>query len=368
MEPLKEIYSKEWIHHFANTLFEVDSNLNSNDFRKKVLTKNWESFELKERMDHLANTVLGFWGEEPKVVFKKLVVLVKNLRSKGVPDFNFPYIFLNDIIPKIGLKNFEFSMRTLEELTIFSSAEYAIRHFYHFDFQKTLQQMIAWASHKEPLVRRLASEGSRPLLPWGLGVTEIKKNPKLHLEILEKLWDDPDEIVRRSVSNHLNDISKLEQNVTLDFCLKRMGKSETLDKSLRHALRTLLKKGNPKALNAFGYNTIGKPKKIDLHLDKKKISVGDSLNFSILISHTNKTNVKVRFEYKIGFCLANGKISKKVFQLGEKILIPNQTLEIKKSHSFKPITTKTYYTGLHEVAIVANGVDLVSDFFHLKVK
>lgn len=366
MEPLKNLYSNEWIQNFAEHIQKIEPTLNKKEFINKVLASSWNELELKERINRIADVCIEILPKKPKQLFSKLILLIENLRAEGISDFNFPYIFLPDIVSKVGLDDFKLSLKILEKITIFTSAEFAIRFFYLQDFNSTLEQMLVWSKHNHPLVRRLASEGSRPSLPWGIGIPTIKKNPEVHLPILENLWNDPNEIVRRSVANHLNDISKINPDITWEFCKTKLGHSKETDKSLKHALRTLLKKGDKKVLSKYSYDTKWKPTKVTLDLSDSTISVGESLEFKISISHNETKSKKLRLEYKILFRLANGKQGNKIFQLGEKILEPRKKLELFKKHSFKPITTRTYYSGLHELVLVVNGNEIISKKFNLK--
>ncbi|MCW7494292.1 DNA alkylation repair protein [Leptospira sp. 2 VSF19] len=358
MEPLKAMYSREWVLGFGNQLAKVDSKINPLTFQKQVFASPWKQLELKERINRLSDVLVEYWQDPLVQIYPNLFKLIETLRKQGVSDFNFPYIFLNDVVTKKGLNDFETSMKVLEKLTVFSSAEFAIRFFYKQHFDKTLKQMYKWSKHKEPMVRRLASEGSRPMLPWGIGIPEIKKNPAIHMPIIETLWDDKDEIVRRSAANHLNDISKLNSDLVLEFCRNKFGKSKELDKNLKHALRTLLKKGNTEALSFFSYNTNWKPQKIKFELLNKIVKIGSPLEFKVSIKQTPKDETKVRIEYKIGFLLANGTFGYKVFQLGERSLLPNEEVIIYKKHSFIPITTRVYYPGTHTISILLNGNEI----------
>lgn len=366
MEPLKEMYSKEWALYFGKILHKVDPKIPADQFPKKLFNSKWNQLELKERISSIATVLLQFWGDEPLRLGQNTLQIISVLREEGVPDFNFLYIFLNDLFSEPSRFDFNFVMEHLEEVTVFSSSEFVIRHYYHHDFDKTFKQMKRWANHPNEFVRRLASEGSRPFLPWGMGIPKIKADPGLHLPILKTLWDDQSETVRRSVANHLNDISKINPEIVLNFCKSRMGKNPKLDISLKHSLRTLLKKGNPKALAMFDYKSNWKPKTIKLELKKKTVSIGQYLDFEIEISSDQKQVSKIRLEYKIGFLLANGTISKKVFQIGEKPISKNSSIKLAKKHSFKPITTKTYYPGKHLLVIVANGKEWISKEFILK--
>ncbi|WP_235048444.1 hypothetical protein [Arcticibacter svalbardensis] len=80
--------------------------------------------------------------------------------------------------------------------------------------------MKEWLLHASPQVRRLASEGSRPRLPWAMAIPELKRNPASILLILENLNDDLSEVVRRSVANNLNDIAKDNPQVVFEIAKK----------------------------------------------------------------------------------------------------------------------------------------------------
>ncbi|MDZ4725441.1 MAG: DNA alkylation repair protein [Leptospira sp.] len=368
MTALKDIYSPKFIGDLANSLKKVYPSLDRDIFVKDIFKKSWIQFELKERMSHISDVMIV---HTPISFSKRVIVLKKlinNLRGIGEENFNFPYMFLPEIIQKTGNDNFEESMNAIEFITVFTSAEFVIRHFYLSDFTNTLNQMKVWSKHKDPMVRRLASEGSRPLLPWGIGVPKIKSNPEYHLPILENLWNDRNETVRRSVANHLNDISKINPELSWNFAKDKFGHSNETDKSLRHSLRTLLKRGHTEILNSFDYDTKWKPKIFHLKLEKDKIKMGDKIKFSIRIVNQSNKPVKLRLEYIISFYLANKKYGKKVFQLGEKLLNPKEDFIKLKSHSFAPITTRTYYPGIHHIALVINGNEIVIQSFELKEK
>ena len=107
-----------------------------------------------------------------------------------------------------------------------------------------MQQMAVWARHDNEHVRRLASEGCRPALPWGQALTSFKKDPSPVLPILEQLNTDPSLYVRKSVANHLNDISKTHPDLVTKIARDWYGRHEYTDWIVKHGCRTLLKKGN----------------------------------------------------------------------------------------------------------------------------
>ncbi|TGN06907.1 DNA alkylation repair protein [Leptospira ilyithenensis] len=365
MEPLKYIYSETFIFQLAASLAKAYPKLEKHQFQKSIFAPPWKDLELKERMSRISDVMIEFLPKDLDLLFPILKDTIDHLRRDGAADFNFAHMFFPEIVQKTGLSEFSKSMKALEFITVFSSAEYAIRVFYLRHHKDTNKQMLVWSKHKDPGVRRLASEGSRPLLPWGLGVPDLKKNPGQSLPILENLWDDEDEVVRRSVANHLNDISKLDKDMTWDFCKSKFGKSGDLDKSLKHAVRTLLKRGHKQSLNHFSYDTEWSPEKVSLRLENDSVRIGEKLEFNIAFDYKEKKTRKVRMEYLIEFVLANGKTGRKIFQLGEKTLHPGDKLTLTKKHNFALITTRTYYPGKHKLILVMNGKEIKETSFLL---
>jgi 3-methyladenine DNA glycosylase AlkC len=98
-------------------------------------------------------------------------------------------------------------------------------------------------------VRRLVSEGSRPRLPWSFRIKPLIFDPSPLEPILDALKDDPSLNVRRSVANSLNDIT--EDNPAWMLDRWPFGNSGTAWIA-KHALRSLIKKGDHRALGVVG--------------------------------------------------------------------------------------------------------------------
>lgn len=118
--------------------------------------------------------------------------------------------------------------------------------------KRAFRQLNEWC---DP-VRRLVSEGPRPLLPWGMQLSEIMETPDLTSPLLEKLCADPSDYVRLSVSNDLNDFSKQHPELvvkTLQKWRKQYKDGERFEKLARHVCRTLIKEGDSGALSLMGF-------------------------------------------------------------------------------------------------------------------
>ncbi len=209
-----------------------------------------------------------------------------------------------------------------------------------------MQQMYVWTKHPHPMVRRLASEGSRPRLPWAMAIPILKHDPTPLLPILETLKNDPSETVRRSVANNLNDIAKDHPDFVLNIMDNWRGISAETDWVIRHGSRTLLKRANSKALQSFGFQEVTPVEVFDLTIKSNTLSLGDTLTFSFSIKNLSDTEgCKLRLEYGIDYMKSNGKTSRKIFQISETTLEQGQTRSFRRQQSFKNLTTRKHYTG-----------------------
>lgn len=104
-------------------------------------------------------------------------------------------------------------------------------------------------------MRRLASEGTRPRLPWAPRLAALVADPTPALPVLDALYRDSSEYVRRSVANHLNDISRDHPRTAVAVAARWLAEPAPTTPSLvRHGLRTLVKAGQPDALTLLGYD------------------------------------------------------------------------------------------------------------------
>ena len=120
--------------------------------------------------------------------------IVYYYQTKNNPD-NLCLIFIPDYIEQYGLNNYEISIPALEKVTQLISCEFAIRPFIIKYEKQTMLQLLKWSRHENHHVRRLASEGCRPRLPWAMAIPSFKEDPSLILPILEVLKSDTSEYV-----------------------------------------------------------------------------------------------------------------------------------------------------------------------------
>jgi len=272
-------------------------------------------------------------------------------------------------VARYGLDHFDLSMSAFYEMTRRFSAEGSIRYFILQHEQQTLKQLDEWSQDDNFHVRRLVSECTRPRLPWMIRLPKYVQNPAPVIKLIDKLKHDSSLYVRRSVANNLNDIAKDNPDI-VTTTLQRWNKkhpSEEMQWLTRHALRTLVKQGNPEALTLLGY-----PQSLRLTVEQfkvgpKRLSLGGELKLKIQLTSAEKEPVPLMIDFVLYHMKANGQLRPKVFKLAKKMISPGELLVIEKNHPMRPITTRKYYTGRHEVELQINGKIIASDNFHLQV-
>ena len=304
-------------------------------------------------------------GQHLPANYKKAINILKPVSTQFS---GFEHMFFQDFVECYGLDDYETSISALEHFTKYASSEFAVRAFILQDEQRMMKQMYRWAKSDNHHVRRLATEGCRPRLPWAISLPAFKINPQPVLKVIKTLMLDESEYVRRSVANNLNDISKDHPDIVLDWSKQWLGKSKDTDRLIKHACRTLLKQGDPEIMTLFGF-AAPKHIKISYFEVQSKVSLGDNLGFSFLLK-SQKTKPghncigRCRIEFAIDFVKANGSLSRKVFKISESNYTEKEK-QISKVFSFKKISTRKYYAGKHQLTIIVNGVEQATKTFDL---
>ena len=218
-----------------------------------------------------------------------------------------------------------------------------------------MEQMSAWAGHANEHVRRLASEGCRPRLPWGQALPRFKKDPSPVLGILEQLKADPSLYVRKSVANNLNDISKTHPELVAGIAKDWYGRDARTDWIVKHGCRTLLKKGNREVMDLFGFAAPDRVKVYGFALGAASVAIGQEMTFSFTVE--TEAAAKVRLEYGIDYRKANGRQSRRIFQISELSFKEHTKKAYTKTHSFADVSTRKHYPGPHSVTLIVNGTE-----------
>lgn len=366
-ELLKHIYNDRFFGTYTEALTEVLPIFEGEKFLSYFNTAHWASLELKQRMAYLSHITNKWLPIEFPQKVEVILNLIKSLRNRKVKDQNLEYIFLADLISEHGIDDLKTSIVALEKITSFVSCEFAGRLFIIKYPKEMMRQVLQWAKHKNPNVRRFASEVCRPKLPWGIQLKMLVIDPSPIIPVLELLKNDTSLYVRKSVANNLNDISKDHPHLVLQ-CIKRWANgSENISWLLKHGARTLLKNGHSEALEIFGIDQNISYELTQFCLEQQYVSAESPLWFRFELTNKEINPVFFRLEYYIYFVKSLGKLTKKIFKITERYIAPEETYSCSKMHRFHDLTTRKHHSGIHKISIVVNGVECEALDFVLEI-
>lgn len=252
--------------------------------------------------------------------------------------------------------DFDDCLTLLAELTPRLTGEFAIRRLLAQDPHAALQAILRWTSHPDEHVRRLAAEGTRAYLPWAVRVPALIELPEATLPILDALYRDPSEYVRRSVANHLNDLARHAPEIVVATAAGWLAAPDANTAwVVRHGLRTLIKKAHPGALALQGFA----PASVAVtgpRLDRSSVAVPGELAFDFAIANTGHYDARLAIDYVVHYVKANGRQSAKVFKIAALTLAAGETRTLSKRHAFRQMTTRVHHAGVHALELQINGI------------
>jgi 3-methyladenine DNA glycosylase AlkC len=278
----------------------------------------------------------------------------------------FVTLFLPDYVAVYGRTHTAVSMDALKYFTRFGSAEFAIREFLRDDLKGTLATLTRWATDENEHVRRLASEGTRPRLPWSFHLPAIARDPELAAPILESLRADPSLYVRKSVANHLNDVTRAHP----DWVLKRLGKWP-LDNAhtawiAKRALRTLIKAGDRRALTVIGAGRKARIRVMQFKVSPARVRLGERVSFVLEFASTASTAQRLVVDFAVHYVKKSGASTAKVFKWKEISVGARETAVLRRSQVIRDFTTRKHHAGRHVVDLLVNGDKQASASFDLR--
>lgn len=270
----------------------------------------------------------------------------------------FKYLPHTMLVASDGLGYFEASMRLQYELTQRFTAEFSIRAFLTAHPDATYTRLLEWSADPNPHVRRLVSEGSRPRLPWAPRLRHFQADPAPVLALLERLKDDPERYVQRSVANNLNDIAKDHPGLVVATCRRWLEESPTNSRRrwvVSQALRSLVKGGHQGALDLLGAGTKPKVRLAGVRISPKRVKKGGRVTCTLSLAGTSRQSQDLLIDYVVRYVKADGRTSPKVFKLKRATLGRGETLPLRFTVALEDLTTRTHYPGRHTVDLLVNG-------------
>ena len=340
-------FQRTFFEELAARIRRVHRTFDVDRFLADIYDDDWDGLELKGRLRRAAE-VLG--DALPRDYGKAIAILREVERHFS----GFDHLLFAEVVERRGVEHFDASMDALEVFTR-SSAEFAVRPFLRRYPERGFARMLAWTQHESEHVRRLASEGCRPRLPWASALDELKRDPSPILPILERLKDDPSEYVRRSVANNLGDIAKDHPELAVDVVTRWLAESPARAPLAKHALRDLLKKGHRRALHLFGVGDKPAVEVETLVVTPKRVALGGSATLTLSIRARRKAAQRLRLEYAMTYARPAGRTGRKVFKIADVELASGERLTLSRKLSFVDRSIRKHHAGLHVVTLLVNG-------------
>jgi len=325
-----------------------------------------EALELKDRVRHLSSVLHDHLDPDYRTALAHIVrALPPPLTSTEGVTSSIGIWPLCHFVERYGVDDPDVSLPALYELTRRFSAEFAIRPFLHERPEATLAVLAGWAKDPDPHVRRLVSEGSRPRLPWGMRLQAFVDDPRPLLPLLETLRDDPEDYVRRSVANNLNDIAKDNPDVVVETCRAWLvDATDDRRRLVRHALRTLVKSGHTGALEVLGF---GPPEvEVVTFTGGAEAAVGSTVGLQLTLRSTAGGDQRLVIDYAMHSPGARGRTNRKVFKWTTRALEAGAELTLDKAHSLRKVTTRRTREGTYRFELLINGQSFGDHFVEVQ--
>jgi 3-methyladenine DNA glycosylase AlkC len=374
VEPFKNLINGQTVRSAREHLGRVWSGFKGARFESLALA-GLEALELKARVHHLCAALEATLPED----FDRAAGILEASLAPAVPGEDLSVLRTSDaglagwiiwsmgeFVVRRGMAQPERALAALHALTQRSTAEFAIRPFIVAHPELSFATLTAWTGDPSAHVRRLVSEGSRPRLPWGLQLKALIADPTPTLPLLHALQDDASPYVRRSVANHLNDIARDNPGVFTQWLEQHLSEASAERRALlKHASRTLIKRGHAPVLKAWGLGQRYRGE-AQLRIRPKQVALGGSVTLELTLQSSAARPQPLVIDYVVHHIKADGSTSPKVFKGWSLTLPPHGQQTLTKTHSLKPVTTRRYFAGTHTVEIQVNGTVVSSQCFLLK--
>ncbi|WP_051786258.1 hypothetical protein [Endozoicomonas numazuensis] len=362
----KDYFDYPLCKDYADRLQAIVPDFDRNRFNT-VIGDQLLNLEMKGRVNLIAEGVWeGLSLPYPETV--KVICQAIAGCSQYAPMRSFPVWVASQVVERYGLEDFDASMAAIYQITQQFTGEFAIRPFLERYPERTFDLLTVWASDHSTDVRRLVSEGSRPRLPWAMRVSHLLDDPSPIFDLLVQLKDDPEEYVRRSVANNMNDIAKdSADRVVHELTLwKEQDDSKELQWIIQHGLRTLLKNGHKGALSLMGYDS-----ELEMDINHFKaspasISEGESVELQCQLSTFNDQPEQLMIDFLLLSPGKNGRKNRKVFKWSKRTLNQAGKVVLNKQLSLKSNSVRKFYPGEYEVHLIVNGQEKAVSVFDVE--
>ena len=360
---LKDSVDASVVEELARRFAAVDERFDATGFVERTVAQ-LDGLELKARMELIARELWRALGERDPAA--SMACLVDVARAEP-PVGGWAAWPLAAVVELFGMSCPSDALDAMEHVTQRMSCEFAVRPFLRDHFDPTYARLLAFTEHDDERVRRLPSEGMRPRLPWGAGVKRLVDDPLPGLAVLHRLRHDPSETVRRSVANHLNDVAKTHPELVVDTLATWVAEPATDRRMVAHALRTLVKRGDLRALEVLGFTTASAVAVDRFEVSPAVVEMGTHIALAADVRSTASEPQRLVIDFVVHHVSASGATSPKVFKWSTIDLGPGEQRELTKRRLIRQASTRTYRAGVHRVELQIAGQVVASTSFDVRV-
>jgi len=362
-DALKHMVDRAVVEDIAARLTRVAPDFDAAAFVDDLIAALPE-LELKPRMEAIARRIATGLPDDYRAALQVIVEVAKD----KPPIEGFAAWPLCTFVEIFGVDDPAVSLNAMEHLTKRASCEFAVRPFLSTHWDAAYAKLAEFTTSDDETVRRLSSEGTRPRLPWGMRVPRLIEDPDPGLALLARLRTDPSETVRRSVANHLNDVAKDHPGLVVATVRDWAAADPPADhRMLSHALRTLVKAGNPEALDALGFTTAASLDVLEFSVTPDGVSMGDHIALEARLQSTAAAEQHLVVDFVIHHVNAAGGTSPKVFKWKTLTIEPGEKVILRKRRMIQQASTRTYRAGTHRVELQVAGTVVAATAFDVVV-
>jgi 3-methyladenine DNA glycosylase AlkC len=361
--PLKDKVDRAVVEDLASSVVEVEPDFDAEAFVADLVPV-LDDLEFKARIEVIARRLGAGLSEDYRAALDTVVAVAR----AEPPLDGFAAWALCTFVEVFGVKDPEASLPAMEHLTKRASCEFAVRPFLKHHWEIAQAQLELFTGNNHEAVRRLPSEGSRPRLPWGMGVPRLIEHPEPGLALLDRLRHDRSPTVRRSVANHLNDVARDHPDLVLDLARRWASEDPPVDAAMiSHGLRTLVKTGHAEALEILGFTTRAEVEVLEFTVAPEAVGMGDHIQLDASLRSTGSSSQRLVIDFVIHHVNASGATSPKVFKWTKLDLAPDETVMMRKRRLIQQASTRTYRPGSHRVELKVAGTVVAEAAFDVDV-
>jgi len=226
--------------------------------------------------------------------------------------------------------------------------------------KNVLPQIQGWIRDDDPAVRRVVTEALRSRGVMLAHINELKEDPAPLKKILAPLLDDDSDYVQKSVANNLNDISKDNPEIILEWTKEWNTPNATKQRHwiLARALRTLIEEGHPAALKLLGYGTNSNLKATWQDNTPRRIKINQFLPCDLEIVNLAKTEASIVALLSMDEPGKGKARRKSAYQIWKGKIKAGETKNVSRKIHFVDKNSRPRVAGAYGVSVMINGKKL----------